>query len=304
MQSVNVSKFSSIDLAQRMENNSINAFRLIDGVSWADLIENDKTTEFVSGLPIPWMNTLFKTENSGTALDDLIDRTLRRCDQLNCPMLWKVSELKAERIEQKDVLEAHGLSLSGTDIAMILDPRKFRYSKNHEGVRIERVTDYLGIKDWLVPYVAAFNIPNELLNYFERLMTSKFLLSADKENWFVGYLNGIPVSSASCLFDNDITMIYNVGTVPKYVGRGFARLVTDAAIKQAYANKQNPVALYATTQSFPLFRNMGFDELHEVDNYVYNPKTVNQFNDFPSIACESALIFENSSFYSAGISSL
>lgn len=296
MQSENVSKFSSIDLAQRMENNSINAFRLIDGFSWADLLENDTTTEFVSGLPIAWMNTLFRTTNSGTALEDLILKTQKRCDQLNCPMLWKVSGTRSQRVEHKSILEAHGLSLSEVETAMVLDSRKFRFSRNDEQIRVERVHDYAGLKDWLTPYAAAFSIPNQLLKYFERLMTSKFILSAGKENWFVSYLNDTPVASASSLFDSDITMIYNVGTVPRYVGRGFARLTTEAAIKQAYQCKQNPVALYATTQAFPLFRNMGFDELHEVENYLYQPKTVKESEYFHATMPEAALAFRSSSF--------
>ncbi len=299
-----VSKFSWIELAQRMEGNYINSFRLIDGFSWADLIENETTTEFVSGLPIAWMNTLFRTGNSGSALEDLITRTLRRCDQLNCPMLWKISELRSERAEQKRILEMHGLSLSGTDVAMVLNSRKFRFSNNQDEIRIERVADYSGIKDWLAPYAAAFDISEDLLKYFQRLMTSKFILSSDKENWFVAYFNGAPVTSASCLYDNGVTMIYIVSTVPKFVGRGFARLITETIVKQAYECKRNPVALYATPQAFPLFRNMGFDELHEVENYLYEPKTVKDCDYFQTTVPGVALSFESGSLYSTGISNL
>lgn len=304
MQTKNISKSTSSDLAERMENNSISAFRLIDGVSWADLIENDEATEFVSGLPIPWMNVLFKTTTTGFALQGLIDKTLRRCDQLKCPMLWKVSDQRLDRDEQKSMLAANGLALSGSETAMVLDSRKFRFSKNHEEIRIEPVTNYAGIRDWLAPYVAAFNIPEDLLQYFQRLTTSKFMLAAGKEFWFVAYLNDIPVASASSLYGSGITMIYNVGTVPKFCGRGFARSITEALIKHTYECKQNPVALYATKQSFPLFRNLGFDELHDVEIYRYEPKTVKERSDHQTTLIEGQHILESSALHSAGISSL
>ena len=211
-----VAKFSAIELALRMENNSISEFRLLDGFSWADLIENQERTEFVSGLPIPWMNILFRTIARGAEFEKLVLQILTRCEEKMCPMLWKVSALGVERLEQTRILEAHGFNRTGTEIAMILNPHKFLPREEFSEIKIRRVCDYAGMKDWLIPYASAFKIPQAQLKYFERLMISKYILSSEKENWFVAYWKGKPVATVSSLFDNDISMIYNVSTLAKF----------------------------------------------------------------------------------------
>lgn len=81
---------------------------------------------------------------------------------------------------------------------------------------------------------------------------------AGKFRSFVGYRNGVPVTTAALVFKDSTAGIYNVATLPAHRGRGYAEAATRHAILSAGPAEQ--VILQATTSGFRMYQRMGFRE--------------------------------------------
>jgi GNAT superfamily N-acetyltransferase len=83
---------------------------------------------------------------------------------------------------------------------------------------------------------------------------------------WVGYDNGVPVSTAASVNSGDTVGIYNIATSPGHRGKGHGEAITRHAI--AAALPAHRVILQATAQGLSLYRRMGFDAVTRI--LVYN----------------------------------
>jgi len=146
-------------------------------------------------------------------------------------------------------LVAAGWSCVEEEIAMALTPLP-QAPAPPPGLRVETVAasaaydDYMrvtpGNRAW-VPNLAAATDPNVAL--------------------FVGYTAGVPVTTARLTCYGDVAEITGVQTLPAYRRRGYGRALTWAAISEAAARACRAVTLTASEMGYPLYLQMGFQEV-------------------------------------------
>lgn len=258
-------EFETADLALAMERNYITGFKFLSGINKAVFFDNSSMTGFWSGYDASWMNAVFRIDGSSARLDQLIDEALARFSDV--PLGWRVGPLTEQpaRVEQKllEVGLTHcesspGLVLkSGDCLVPAAEPSDFE---------VRMVSSPQEVKDWLCPYSRGFEIAVDIVKHFEIYMLSR-LNQAPFEAWFVGYLKGEPVTSASYLADSAITMIYNVATVPKSRRLGCARWTVEKAIEHAWQKFGLPIGLYASQSGLSVYQKMGFEHLNRVEVY-------------------------------------
>jgi predicted GNAT family acetyltransferase len=83
---------------------------------------------------------------------------------------------------------------------------------------------------------------------------------------WVGYHEGVPVSTAATVRTGETVGLYNIATTPGYRGRGFGEAVTRHAVE--YARPAEKVILQSTTQGLSMYHRMGFDAVTRI--LVYN----------------------------------
>jgi GNAT superfamily N-acetyltransferase len=84
---------------------------------------------------------------------------------------------------------------------------------------------------------------------------------------WVGYADGIPVTTGASITDNGVTGIYNIATIPEYRGRGYGEATTRWAA--AFAGEDaGRVILQSTSLGLGMYRRMGFDAVTRI--LVYN----------------------------------
>lgn len=83
----------------------------------------------------------------------------------------------------------------------------------------------------------------------------------------VGYLGGVPASSAILFVVGWIAGLTGVATVPEYRRRGLAEALTWAAIREGAARGCTCAALAGLGASFELYRKMGF--VHVCNHRAY-----------------------------------
>jgi ribosomal protein S18 acetylase RimI-like enzyme len=83
----------------------------------------------------------------------------------------------------------------------------------------------------------------------------------------VGYLDGVPVSSAELFIVGQIAGITGVATVPAYRRRGLAEALTWAAVREGAERGCTCAALAGLGASYDLYRKMGF--VHVCNHRAY-----------------------------------
>jgi GNAT superfamily N-acetyltransferase len=255
------------DLACRMERNFITQFRLFSGINGATFTEDDVITEFVSGYNASWMNGVLKTDGSYAQLRERISETLRKYTG-QYPMLWRVGALTSKPQLVREVLTENGLQFEGVDAGMALNQNQFCNSKALPEFTVHVVNKQEKVRDWLIPFAAAYSLADNVIDHFQRFMLSR-VDQSKVEGWFTGYVNNLPVSSAYYLTDSGVTMIYAVGTISNSRKRGYARRTVEAAINHAWQHSSFPIALYASEMGHSLYKDMGFVDVCSLENYLF-----------------------------------
>jgi GNAT superfamily N-acetyltransferase len=256
------------DLPCKMERNLITQFRFFSGIKEATIKEDDTLTEFVSGYKTSWMNGVLRTNGNYPNLEDLISQTLSKYSK-HCPMLWRIGKLTSQPQLVKEALIKNGLKFEGADVAMALDKSRFCKSTILPEFVVQSVNKLEKVEDWLIPFAEAYSLADDVIDHFRQFMFSR-VEQSQVEGWFTGYVNELPVSSAYYLTDNEVTVIYAVGTLSNFRKHGYGRRIVEAAINHALEHSNLPITLYASEMGHPLYKNMGFVDLYRLENYLYS----------------------------------
>jgi GNAT superfamily N-acetyltransferase len=254
------------NIAQKMERNYINGFKLLSGINGVTFRADETIAEFISGYPVAWMNNVFRIDGNAKGLGQLISETLEKYTDNRCPMVWRVGALTEQPQRVIKLLRNNGFDLAGSSTAMILEGKIRDDSQALPELRIDLVTTEFQLRDWLIPFCQAFELSAPIANHFEQCIHSRLGLTS-AEALFVAYADGAPACSASYFVDSEITVIYNVATLTHLRGRGYARRTMEAAIKHATKNSDFPIALYATEMGHPLYKSMGFVDVYKMKDF-------------------------------------
>jgi ribosomal protein S18 acetylase RimI-like enzyme len=131
-----------------------------------------------------------------------------------------------------------------------------------DGVEIRMVSDRAGVEDFAevtaVSYVSLMQPEDVSRGHFE----SPTALMGPQLHSAVAYLGGAPVSAALILVSHGIAGVYFVGSVDAARGRGIAEAVTRHVTNLGFDLGAANVQLQASHMGEPIYRRMGYEELH------------------------------------------
>jgi GNAT superfamily N-acetyltransferase len=146
---------------------------------------------------------------------------------------------------------------------MALDVSELASREPIQGFAVERVDGKAGVRTWAAVVSAAFGIPKSSLEAI-------FGSARPGYRYFVGRLNGEPVSSASLFVDAKSVGVYWVGAVPAQRGRGFASATIASALRDG-ADSPRLGVLHATDAATGLYGRLGFSPYAPIGVYVHRP---------------------------------
>lgn len=86
---------------------------------------------------------------------------------------------------------------------------------------------------------------------------------------FVGYLNGIPVSTVAIVEEAGALGVYSLATLPEYRRQGFGEALLRKALAEVRATTGvDPTVLQSTDAGFSLYRRMGYREVTRYAVYL------------------------------------
>lgn len=169
-----------------------------------------------------------------------------------------------------DVAAGHGLT-QRVELPMMLVDKADAVIRGEGGHGDERgrgreavvhVVDIDHYEDYLRVFVQGFEIPPEALGPMAR----PEFLEAPGCTCYLAEVSGRPVACGTALLSREHVLVGNVATLADHRGRGYGRLVTEAAVTGGFAAGAHTAYLLASSDGRPLYESMGF---RTVETWTY-----------------------------------
>lgn len=163
-------------------------------------------------------------------------------------------------------LLANGFSDGGLMPAMIFDKdvNTLVAPQIYPDLEIRIVEDNATHEDFVKIAAPAFGIPDFIA---ERIVTDKFT-STPEHTFFVGYLEGEPVSTSMLYISHGIAGIYWVTTAEAHRGKGLGEALTYHATKVGLEQVDRFASLQASEMGAPVYLRMGYQIAYQYRKFV------------------------------------
>jgi ribosomal protein S18 acetylase RimI-like enzyme len=199
----------------------------------------------------------------------IIDRTLKQIatSVAGGPMSWDVGpSLRNTSLEE--CLHANGWSKDEEVQSMVLDLHTVKMpAKSPDGLTIKQVEDEETFKQHIDTMIAGFEFPEPMAHYASGLDFGDKFLHDPATYYYVGYVQGKPVTISLVLLYAGIAGIYNIATIPQMRRQGLATAMTLAALRQARDLGYHIAVLQASEMGVHVYRRLGFQDHFTFDSY-------------------------------------
>ncbi|GCE10099.1 GNAT family N-acetyltransferase [Dictyobacter aurantiacus] len=202
--------------------------------------------------------------------ESTIDKTLVRVAESfkNGLMLWDV-EPSLNSTMLKESLSAHGWVKSGEVRSMVLDLHALKVpAKTPSELTIELVESEEAFKEHIDIMSTGFGFPEPMARYLSNLNYGQTFLHDPNVYYYVGRVQGEPVTISLVLLCEGIAGIYNVATIPQARHQGFGTAITVVALQQALDLGYRIAAIQASEMGAPIYRALGFQDHFMFDSYA------------------------------------
>ncbi len=253
-----------------VEENLRQSFRILaEGRPRADVIELPGVSVASLGAAFQMFNAAFLSEPVETQaeLEERLRIARRHFDARAIRWaLWICEDWVAPALRRRlsRTCESFGLRLSSEMPGMSADNIQAP-ARNLPRMEVRRVDSTEVLNDFRAIGSTCFHVP---ISWFSEVFDEKF---ADRPAFvcWVGYHDGLPVTTSASVAANGTIGLYNVATVPDYREHGFGEAITRHAIQAARrGNNGARAVLQSTSKGLGIYERMGFRVVTRV--LVYN----------------------------------
>jgi ribosomal protein S18 acetylase RimI-like enzyme len=183
---------------------------------------------------------------------------------------WVCEDWLAGGIRRKlsRTCESVGLRLSSEMPGLGAD-RINRVARKLPDMEVRRVRSLETMDDFRAIGSTCFHVP---ISWFAEVFDEGVAARQSFVCW-VGYRDGLPITTAATVSTGGVIGLYNVATAPEYRQRGFGEAITRHAIDAAMRENGSPeantrVVLQSTSDGLRLYQRMGFRPVTRI--LVYN----------------------------------
>ena len=254
------------ELVDAVEQNCIDFFMEYGRGRGCEVHTEHGVTWFATGIPHALFNGVMTAHLAADEIDARIDELIAEHRARNVPLEWTVgtSTVPADLGRH---LEAKGLRRVLAVPGMAMPLGRLPEERLPEGLTIEAVDNRAGLEEALRIALATFEIPTSLVPRLADLEESMPRDHRERTQIFLGRLRGRPVASSEFFGSAGVAGIYFVGTLPGVRGRGIARAMTLAALREGKHRGFRMGALQATAMGVPVYRRLGFRDVSEFAIY-------------------------------------
>jgi hypothetical protein len=133
---------------------------------------------------------------------------------------------------------------------------------------IEVVEDTKTLNAWATVAAVGSGFPPPVPAMLNRLEQDVGLRSGPALRRYLGYLNGLPVASASMVLHAGVAGIYAVATLAEARRQGIGAAMTRIPLLDALAEGYKVGTLQASEMGYPVYRRLGFKDVCGIELYL------------------------------------
>jgi predicted GNAT family acetyltransferase len=246
--------------------------------NWKDVeTYNGKDVNWVvTDIGFPPSNSAFHTNLTPENADAAIEKFKAKGREKNVPLQWYICQ-DTKPANFTKILEKHGFTNHGDGTGgagMAIDLQAMNENEPvPQGLEIIEVKDGETLKTWCHVVSAGFGIPEhaeaEIVKLFQMDIKCQ-----QPEKYYLGVLDGKPVSSSMYFLGEGVVGIYMVATLSEARQKGAAFAVTQKALKDGRELGYRVGILQASKMGEPVYRRMGFKEVCRVSSYQWFPESL------------------------------
>lgn len=223
---------------------------------------------FFADLPSPVFNHVYHTELEPDTADAAIRRVLERIRAADSEASWWVCPQSRpadldRRLQRQGVLHAQDWA----GMAIDLDQLNAGAARV-KGLRVTRVFDAPGLRRWMEAFSRSFRHEPEVAQLLLDIWSDPLCSGELPFRFYVGELNGAPVSCSLLFPAEGVAGLYCVGTIPAARRRGYGAALTVAPLLDARREGFRTGVLQATEMGLGVYRRLGFREICRFGLYL------------------------------------
>jgi len=212
-----------------------------------------------------WQNRIFMANFNESDAPLNIMHVISRIKELNIHVLWFVSPMSRPKSLQS-LLTDHGFTYQNEWKAMAIDLKTVPESFNiPEGMEIKEVLNLEELKTWTDILVKSFEFPEIVHSYKKYFINAG--LESPNSHYYLGFLNGNPVSTGVLFNGEGAAGIFYIGTLPGARRHGIAKTMVNYLLSRAKNRGSYTSILQASEMGYPVYKKIGFKKYYTTKIY-------------------------------------
>jgi GNAT superfamily N-acetyltransferase len=170
----------------------------------------------------------------------------------------------------EDVLVEQGLVMESVAPGMAMELSRLETKPLPDGLEVRPVEDMNSLEHCINITADVFGIPAESKDAWGQIIKAYGLGPPHK--WFVGYLNGVPVSASLLVLHKNVAGIYNVATLQEARGKGIGTALTCLPLQFAKDSGYKVAVLEASEMGLPVYKKLGFEKICDLRIFIWTPE--------------------------------
>jgi GNAT superfamily N-acetyltransferase len=257
------------DLARAVEDNGAEFLLALGRAGGGEERVEPQIAWVIGDSPIDYNNAVVRADLTPEQADLAIAESIERLQAHDAPGTWHVGpSMRPADLGAR--LIAHGFTYTGDEVGMAIDLNALPSELgSRPALTIERVRDERDLAIWIRTLAAGFG-EGEQEAAWTGEMYRRIGLS-DEQPWrhYLGWLDGVPVATASLFLGAGVAGIYFVFTVAEARRQGIGAAITLAALRDAHALGYQIGVLGASEMGYPVYQRLGFQECCRIGLYVW-----------------------------------
>jgi len=233
------------------------------GISLKCLNLGDGANAYMTGVPVADLNLVYVTKNTN-ALDKILSQGKQFYDQDNLSFVVIIpQEFCTPEVE--GVFSTMGYPQTGKSVSMAvkLDERTVGSFEGETNIRAN--DDQLN--DWMVPLIGAFESTIEICSIYAATHESALKKNLNLCHFSL-YKQETPIASITLSMHDTIARIDDVGTLPEFQGKGYARYLMRYVLSEAKRLGARHCFLESSDSGLGVYQKLGFEPLFKNNIYL------------------------------------
>ena len=211
-----------------------------------------------------WQSRVFMANFNESNASLNIMHVISRIKKLNISASWYVTPQSCP-VNLQSLLKDHGFTYQEDWKAMAIDLKTVPESFNINGIEIKEVLSLEELKKWTDVLVKSFEFPEIVHSYKKYFINAG--LESPNSHYYLGFLNGNPVSTGVLFNGEGAAGLFYIGTVPEARGQGIAKNMVNYILSQAKNRGYRICILQASKMGYPVYKKIGFKKYYTTKIY-------------------------------------